>query len=110
MSDAMLEFRDVDVFYGAIQALKQVSLEVSQGETVALDWRERRREIDAADVDFRAATHSQRANFISRRRYQPQIHALCGGSGHCPVAGRAAGVSGYDRRGEPADGHHSRRQ
>lgn len=36
MSDAMLEFRDVDVFYGAIQALKQVSLEVSQGETVAL--------------------------------------------------------------------------
>ena len=23
MSDAMLEFRDVDVFYGAIQALKQ---------------------------------------------------------------------------------------
>ncbi|MBU9829738.1 ABC transporter ATP-binding protein [Rahnella sp. FC061912-K] len=36
MSDALLEFRDVDVFYGAIQALKQVSLEVSQGETVAL--------------------------------------------------------------------------
>ncbi|WP_233965689.1 ATP-binding cassette domain-containing protein, partial [Pectobacterium versatile] len=32
----MLEFREVDVFYGVIQALKQVSLEVNKGETVAL--------------------------------------------------------------------------
>ena len=36
MSEAMLEFRNVDVFYGAIQALKQVNLQVHQGETVAL--------------------------------------------------------------------------
>ncbi|MNH03119.1 High-affinity branched-chain amino acid transport ATP-binding protein LivF [compost metagenome] len=36
MSEAMLEFRDVDVFYGAIQALTQISLQVHQGETVAL--------------------------------------------------------------------------
>ena len=36
MSDAMLEFRDVNVYYGAIQALQQVSLKVNQGETVAL--------------------------------------------------------------------------
>ncbi|ADW74332.1 ABC transporter related protein [Rahnella aceris] len=36
MSDAMLEFRDVNVYYGAIQALQQVSLQVSEGETVAL--------------------------------------------------------------------------
>ena len=36
MSGAMLEFRNVDVFYGAIQALTQVSLQVHQGETVAL--------------------------------------------------------------------------
>ncbi|MFD3247906.1 ABC transporter ATP-binding protein [Rahnella aquatilis] len=36
MSDAMLEFRDVSVCYGAIQALHQVSLQVNQGETVAL--------------------------------------------------------------------------
>ena len=32
----MLQFQDVDVFYGVIQALKQVSLEVNEGETVAL--------------------------------------------------------------------------
>ncbi|CAI0723469.1 ABC transporter ATP-binding protein [Serratia ficaria] len=36
MSEAMLEFRDVDVFYGPIQALQQVSLQVNEGETVAL--------------------------------------------------------------------------
>lgn len=36
MSEAMLEFRDVNVFYGAIQALQNVSLTVNQGETVAL--------------------------------------------------------------------------
>lgn len=36
MSQAMLEFREVDVYYGAIQALQQVSLQVEQGETVAL--------------------------------------------------------------------------
>jgi len=36
MSEAMLEFRDVNVYYGAIQALQNVSLTVNQGETVAL--------------------------------------------------------------------------
>ncbi|AYU91240.1 MULTISPECIES: ABC transporter ATP-binding protein [Serratia] len=36
MSEAMLEFREVDVFYGPIQALRQVSLQVNDGETVAL--------------------------------------------------------------------------
>ncbi|WP_058913845.1 ABC transporter ATP-binding protein [Entomohabitans teleogrylli] len=36
MSQPLLEFRQVDVFYGQIQALKEVSLTVNQGETVAL--------------------------------------------------------------------------
>jgi len=36
MSEPMLAFREVDVFYGVIQALKQVTLEVNKGETVAL--------------------------------------------------------------------------
>jgi len=36
MNEIMLEFRDVNVFYGAIQALQNVSLTVNQGETVAL--------------------------------------------------------------------------
>nr|VUD28491.1 branched chain amino acid ABC transporter ATPase [Raoultella sp. NCTC 9187] len=36
MSQPMLEFRQVDVFYGQIQALNQVSLTVNEGETVAL--------------------------------------------------------------------------
>lgn len=36
MNKLMLEFRDVDVFYGPIQALQQVSLQVYEGETVSL--------------------------------------------------------------------------
>ncbi|HFP9443282.1 TPA: ABC transporter ATP-binding protein [Raoultella ornithinolytica] len=36
MSQPLLEFRQVDVFYGQIQALKQASLTVNEGETVAL--------------------------------------------------------------------------
>lgn len=36
MSEPMLEFREVDVFYGQIQALQQVSLQVFAGETVSL--------------------------------------------------------------------------
>ncbi len=36
MSETMLEFREVDVFYGPIQALRQVSLQLNAGETVAL--------------------------------------------------------------------------
>jgi branched-chain amino acid transport system ATP-binding protein len=36
MIEAMLEFRDVNVYYGAIQALQNVSLQVHKGETVAL--------------------------------------------------------------------------
>ncbi|TPV76860.1 ABC transporter ATP-binding protein [Klebsiella pneumoniae] len=36
MSQPLLTFNEVDVFYGPIQALKQVSLTVNEGETVAL--------------------------------------------------------------------------
>ncbi|MCZ2723621.1 ABC transporter ATP-binding protein [Marinomonas sp. 15G1-11] len=33
---SLMEFKDVDVFYGPIQALKKVSLEVNEGEIVTL--------------------------------------------------------------------------
>ena len=36
MRQPLLAFNEVDVFYGPIQALKQVSLTVNEGETVAL--------------------------------------------------------------------------
>jgi branched-chain amino acid transport system ATP-binding protein len=36
VKDVMLEFRNVDVFYGPVQALKNVSLTVQEGETVSL--------------------------------------------------------------------------
>ncbi|KTT20567.1 ABC transporter ATP-binding protein, partial [Pseudomonas oryzihabitans] len=36
MTTPILEFRNVDVFYGPIQALKGVSLTINEGETVSL--------------------------------------------------------------------------
>ena len=36
MTTPILEFRNVDVFYGPIQALKSVSLSINEGETVSL--------------------------------------------------------------------------
>ena len=36
MTTPILEFRNVDVFYGPIQALKNVSLSINEGETVSL--------------------------------------------------------------------------
>ncbi|MEM6049488.1 ABC transporter ATP-binding protein [Erwinia sp. P7711] len=36
MSQILLEFRHVSVFYGPVQALKEISLTVNEGETVAL--------------------------------------------------------------------------
>ena len=33
---AMLEVKDLHVYYGVIQALKGISLEVNQGEVIAL--------------------------------------------------------------------------
>lgn len=36
MSQPLLEFRQVDVFYGPVQALKGISLTVNEGETVSM--------------------------------------------------------------------------
>ena len=36
MNAPLLEFKDVDVFYGPIQALKKVNLHINEGETVSL--------------------------------------------------------------------------
>ena len=36
MNGPILEMKDLDVFYGPIQALKKVSLHINEGETVSL--------------------------------------------------------------------------
>ncbi|WP_122299711.1 ATP-binding cassette domain-containing protein, partial [Pseudomonas syringae] len=36
MSKPILELKEIDVFYGPIQALKKVSLHINEGETVSL--------------------------------------------------------------------------
>ncbi|WP_371922941.1 hypothetical protein [Pseudomonas sp. 2FG] len=38
MTAPLLELKAIDVYYGPIQALKQVSLHINEGETVSLGW------------------------------------------------------------------------
>jgi branched-chain amino acid transport system ATP-binding protein len=61
MSAPILELKDLDVFYGPIQALKKVSLHINEGETVSLIGANGA-QVDAADVDFRPATGGVRAD------------------------------------------------
>ena len=60
MSEAMLEFREVDVFYGPIRALRRVAAGQRRGDGGA-DRRQRRGQIHAVDVD-RPAAHRRRAD------------------------------------------------
>ncbi len=69
MSQPLLAFNEVDVFYGPIQALKQVSLTVNEGETVALSGANGAGKINAADVGLRPAAHMPAGRFsIAGRR------------------------------------------
>ena len=50
---ALLEVADIHTHYGAIEALKGVSLTVEEGEVVDADRLQRRRQVDDAALDLR---------------------------------------------------------
>ena len=102
MSQPLLEFRQVDVFYGQIQALKQVSLTVNEGETVALIGANGagkstllmsifgQPRIAAGEIRYRGEDISRRStHFIASNGIaQATRHDVIGGrtadAGHCP--------------------------
>lgn len=109
MSQPLLEFRQVDVFYGQIQALKQVSLTVNEGETVAL-------------IGANGAGKSTLLMSILASHASPQerfaIAARISADGLpillpvtvLPRRRKGDGFCRYDGGRKPADGDHSRGQ
>lgn len=78
MSEVMLEFREVDVHYGPIQALQQVSLQVRQGETVALIGANGAGKSTLLMSIFGPTPHQRWADPVSGDGYQPAVDAFCG--------------------------------
>lgn len=48
----MLEVKDLEVYYGAIHAVKGISLRVEDGQIVTLHWVKRCWQVDDAPYDF----------------------------------------------------------
>jgi branched-chain amino acid transport system ATP-binding protein len=94
------------VHYGPIQALKKVSLHINEGETVSLIGSNGAGKSTLLMSIFGQPRAEWRADPLPGRGHHPQVVPLHRLQRHRPVAGRAAGVSGHDRRGKPADGHH----
>jgi branched-chain amino acid transport system ATP-binding protein len=105
----ILELKDLDVFYGPIQALKKVSLHINEGETVSLIGSNGAGKSTLLMSIF-GQPRARRADSLSRRRHHPKVVALHRLQRHRAIAGRAAGVPRHDRRGKPADGHHPDRR
>nr|MDQ6120725.1 ATP-binding cassette domain-containing protein [Klebsiella pneumoniae subsp. pneumoniae] len=104
MSQPLLAFNEVDVFYGPIQALKQVS-SPSTRETVALIGAN-----GAGKSTLLMSVFGQPriagGRFSIAGGDQPEIDPLYRQQRHRPGPGRAAHLSRYDRRGESANGDH----
>ena len=65
--------RGVATFYGAIQALHGVDLDVAPGRDRDPDRRQRRRQVDAADDDLRQPARARRARSCSTARTSPHL-------------------------------------
>ena len=55
---AMLEVKDLQVYYGVIQALKGISFEVNQGEVIALIGA--RKDYNPSDTDRNSSGQSRK--------------------------------------------------
>ena len=67
----ILELEDVHTYYGSIQALKGVSLDVGERRDRDADRRERRREVDDAALDQRPQPPARGADHVSRAATSP---------------------------------------
>ncbi|MDA3135891.1 ATP-binding cassette domain-containing protein [Pseudomonas syringae] len=105
MSKPILELKEIDVFYGPIQALKKVSLHINEGETVSLIGSNGAGKSTLL-MSISVSRAGQRADHLSGHRHHPEVLALHRLQRHCAVAGGEAGLSRHVGRRKPDDGHH----
>ncbi len=98
MTSDCLSLSGVTAFYGAIQALRGVDLEVERGRDRHADRRQRRRQIDPDDDDLRQSPGPRRVRSCMRATDITAwpTHAIMRAR-HRPVAGRAAHLRAHDR-------------
>ena len=63
----MLKVDNINVYYGAIHAIKNVSFQVNEGEivTLRLNRCQRRRQVHHTEDHIRPSAHKDRQRFIS---------------------------------------------
>ena len=98
---AMLEVKDINVYYGLIHALRDVSFEVNEGEVVAL--------IGANGAGKTTTLHTVTGLLPSKGgtvtfEGKAQAGSCYRKAGHEPRSGGPPRVRGSDGRGEPAYG------
>ena len=85
----MLEIKDLHVYYGAIHALKGISLTVGDGELGLSDRRQRRRENHHAAYHLRPAAGLLRLRHAGREGSSGGACQYHHPSGPCPMYRRA---------------------
>ena len=61
---AMLEVKDLEVYYGMIQAIKGISFEVNQGEVIALIGAKRSRKDNNTSYNHRTSFSKERFCYV----------------------------------------------
>ena len=98
----LLRCQDITAGYDGVQVLFGVDLTVREGQIVALDGHQRRRQDHVAANGVRSARPDHRVGDLRRRRHHVVRPDLAGPTGHEPDRRRRVARPGSDRRREPA--------
>ena len=98
---AFLEVEDIHTYYGNIQALKGISLEVERGRVRDADRLQRGRQVDDAALDLGADAAAHRLDQARRRGDLDAAAAGDRAARHLPVAGGPQLLPAHDGAREP---------
>ena len=100
----ILELKDVHTFYGSIEALKGISIEVARRRDRDPDRSERRRQVDDPALDQRAQPPARGDDRLQGTGHHERVPAQRREDGHQPVARGPAALPAHERDREPRDG------